>query len=408
MPILRNMVEPRAISYQDIFVKDLSTTNDVNAGTNVTTESGSRLGAAYSCIRILSETVGSLPWDVYRKGSGTVREQVDRVPSWVHSPNPDQTQMEWVEQLVGSLNTTGDGIAQIVRNRDGVPMAFVLWHPNEVNVWRRSSGALVYTFGGKDYRPEDVLHIRAFTWPGEDRGLSPIEWAKQTFGTAIAIDEHGARFFGNGARPGGVLELDTDPGPEGVKRIAKQWQKAHGGVSKSHLPAVLTGGAKYKPITIPNDQAQFLETRKFTRSEIAGIFRVPPHLIGDLERATFSNIEHQGLEFLTYSIRPWLVRIEQRMTMLLPRGQFIKFNPDALLRGDTKSRYEAHAIALQNGIKNLDEVRGDEDLPPLPDGNGRKHYHPLHLGEVGEERPEGTNQNKSPGGGTPQPILPQE
>lgn len=392
MPVLAEALEGRSFSLRR---EDFETARgafevgqDTAAGVRVTQDSGSRLSAAYSCIRFLAEVIGSLPWNVYRREDG-VRLPAPR-PRWMTQPNVDQERPEFIEQLVGSLNITGDAFALITNlDAEGRPLELVPLTPSEVDVDRERSGRMRYAVNGEVMPPHRVLHIPGFQpWPGMLRGLSPIEYCRQTFGLGQATEEYGAGFFARGANPSGVIQVDGDPGDEAIKAMALQWRKAHGGVRRSHLPGVLTHGAEWNPITIPNDHAQFLETRKFSRSEIAGIYRVPPHLIGDLERATFSNIEHQSIEVVVYTLAPWLERLEARFSRLVPRGQFVKFNVGGLLRGDHKTRFEAYALALINGWMNQDEVRALEDLPPIPDGNGQTYYRPLNLHPLGAPLPE--------------------
>lgn len=393
MPMIRNMVESRGISPQDVFGTgaDLDDMGSASvAGVKVNQETGGRVAAAFSCIRILSETVGSFPWAVYRDVAPNEAQRLPG-PRWVRDqPNPDQTRVEFVEQLVGSLNTDGNAYAVMIRDSEQTVQE--LWpQPPEIVVPRydQVSGKRrrVYLVGDREIPEEDVLHVRAFSKAGDLKGISPIEHCARTFGVSIATEEYASNYFANSSRPSGVLQVPGDPGKDALKQMARSWRRAHSGPRNAGIPGVLTHGTEWQQLTIPNNEAQFLESRKFTRSEIAGIYRVPPHLIADLERATFSNIEHQDLAFLKHSIRPWLVRLESRLNLLLPRGQYVKFNADALLRGTTKDRYEAHRTSIETGIHNLDEVRALENLPPLPDGKGQVHYRPVNVAPHGEPNP---------------------
>lgn len=377
MAFLRSLVESRGISPKDIWGKghDWEAAQNI-AGVRVNQDTGSRLAASYACIRVLAESCGSLPWDNFRKRFSDDNQEVkvERVkpPKWMTQPNREtsQTRQELIETALWSLNTDGNFYAGITFDAQTYPYEVFPLDPKSVEPNRNKYGEIVYTIDGKDFPRHQILHVKGLTWPGSLKGVSPIEWCRRTFALGISAEEYGAAFFGNGAHPGSVIELDNDPGEPAVTAMARRWRKAHGGVKKSNLPAVLTHGAQWKQVTIPNDNAQFLETRKFSRSEIAGIFHVPPHMIGDLERATFSNIEHQSVEFVRYSLRPWLERLEGRFNQLLPRGQFVKFNAEGLLRGTTRDRYASYSVAVQNGWMNRNEVRAKEDMPRIEDPIG--------------------------------------
>jgi HK97 family phage portal protein len=223
---------------------------------------------------------------------------------------------------------------------------------------------------------DDVLHIPGLGFNGLV-GFSPIEMAKNAVGMAMATEEYGAKFFANGAQPQGVLE---HPGTvKDPSKLRETWQSTFGGSSNSNKIAVLEEGLKYVPIAISPEQAQFLETRKFQLNEIARIFRIPPHMIGDLEKSSFSNIEQQSLEFVKYTLDPWIIRWEQSLQRSLFTQQekkqyFFKFSVDGLLRGDYKSRMEGFAIARQNGWMSTDDIREFEDMDKLPEGMGGDLY----------------------------------
>ena len=275
----------------------------------------------------------------------------------------------------------GNAYAQIIRNARGEVVALYPLMPNKMTVDRDSNGRLFYLYQrsnedtpslGKDSQvylsPSDVLHIPGLGFDGLV-GYSPIAMAKNAVGLAIATEEYGAKFFANGAAPGGVLE---HPGTiKDPQKIKESWNAAYQGSGNSHRVAVLEEGMKYQPIGISPEQAQFLETRKFQINEIARIFRVPPHMLADLEKSSFSNIEQQSLEFVKYTLDPWVVRWEQSMCRaLLMESEksklFIKFNVDGLLRGDYVSRMSGYATARQNGWMSANDIRELENLDRIP------------------------------------------
>ena len=260
--------------------------------------------------------------------------------------------------------------------------------PNKMTVDRDENGQLYYTYlrsteeahtmegSSVILKPCDVLHIPGLGFDGLV-GYSPIAMAKNAIGMAIACEEFGAKFFANGAAPSGVLE---HPGTiKDPSRVREAWQSQFGGSSNSGKVAVLEEGMKYTPISISPEQAQFLETRKFQINEIARIFRVPPHMVGDLEKSSFSNIEQQSLEFVKYTLDPWIIRWEQSMSRVLfatdeKKEYFISFNLEGLLRGDYQSRMSGYSIARQNGWMSANDIRELENLDRIPAEQGGDLY----------------------------------
>jgi len=273
----------------------------------------------------------------------------------------------------------GNGYAEIQRSADGSLVSIWPLRPDRTTPVRNSRNALVYVSTDEDGQPrrrrsDRVLHLRGLSFDGLV-GYTPVALARESLGMAKATETYGARFFANDSRPGGVLQLDGQLSPDAIDRLKASWEAAHSAVSgNSHRVAVLENGLKWQSIGMPNDDAQWLETRKYTRSEIAGIFRVPAHLINDLEKATFSNIEQQGLEFATLCISPWCVRIEKALNRSLfttaEQGRlFVKFNLGGLVRGDIMSRFSAYATARQNGWMTANEIRELEDMNPAEGGD---------------------------------------
>ena len=290
---------------------------------------------------------------------------------------------------MGHLLLYGNAYAQIIRNGRGEVIGLYPLMPTKMTVDRDSCGNLyyLYTRGSDDapdegkrgqvyLPPEQVLHIPGLGYDGIV-GYSPIAMAKNAVGMAIACEEYGAKFFANDAAPGGVLE---HPGVlKNPEKVRESWNKLFRGSAHSHQIAVLEEGLKYQPIGISPEQAQFLETRKFQLNEIARIFRVPPHMVGDLEKSSFSNIEQQSLEFVKYTLEPWLMRWEQSMARRLfteseKKEYFIRFNVEGLLRGDYQSRMNGYAVARQNGWMSANDIRELENLDRIPAEEGGDLY----------------------------------
>ena len=352
------------------------------SGKTVTERSAIQMTAVYSCVRILAEAIAGLPLHVYRYNSDGGKEKaIDHSLYLIlhDEPNPEMSSFVFRETLMTHLLLWGNAYAQIIRNSKGEVMALYPLMPNKMSVDRDENGQLYYQYlrstdevGGKNetviLKPTDVLHIPGLGFDGLV-GYSPIAMAKNAIGLANATEEYGAKFFANGAAPSGVLE---HPGTiKDPQRVREAWQSQFGGSQHSGTIAVLEEGMKYTPISISPEQAQFLETRKFQINEIARIFRVPPHMVGDLEKSSFSNIEQQSLEFVKYTLDPWVIRWEQSImrTLLTPeekKSYFVKFNLEGLLRGDYQSRMNGYATARQNGWMSANDIRELENLDRIP------------------------------------------
>ena len=325
-------------------------------GKNVNERSAMQMTAVYSCVRILSEAVASLPLHVYKYNSEGGKGEI--IALYPLMPNRMTVDRDDKGQLYYQYNTS----------KDDAPTM---------------KGSMV------NLKPSDVLHIPGLGFDGLV-GYSPIAMAKNAIGMAIACEEYGAKFFANGATPGGILE---DPGTvKDPQRGRDSWTSAFGGSSNFNKVAVLEEGMKYTPISISPEQAQFLETRKFQINEIARIFRVPPHMVGDLEKSSFSNIEQQSLEFVKYTLEPWLVRWEQSIQRTLfsaeeKKQYFTKFNVEGLLRGDYASRMNGYATARQNGWMSANDIRELENMDRIPAEDGGDLYlingNMLPLGNAG-------------------------
>jgi len=350
------------------------------SGKTVNERTAMQTTAVYACVRILSEAVAGLPLHIYRYRTDGGKERIPLHPLYhlLHDePNPEMTSFVFRETLMSHLLLWGNAYAQVVRNGRGQAVALYPLLPSKMDVSRTANGELLYTYyrdadetglnpkgGYVTLRRDEVLHIPGLGFDGLV-GYSPIAMAKNAIGMSLATEEYGASFFANGANPGGVLE---HPGViKDIGRVKESWNSAYQGNGNAHKIAVLEEGMKFQAIGIPPEQAQFLETRKFQINEIARIFRVPPHMVGDLEKSSFSNIEQQSLEFVKYTLDPWVVRWEQNLqqSLILPSEKpslFIKFNVDGLLRGDYQSRMNGYAVGRQNGWMSANDIRELEDM----------------------------------------------
>lgn len=348
--------------------------------------------AVYACVRILAEAVASLPLHVYEYQDDGGKKLVHDHPLYylLHDePNLEMTSFVFRETLMSHLLIWGNAYAQIIRDGAGRVLGLYPLLPDKMEVQRDDKGNIYYVYSRnsdenptfKEYgniklKAEDVLHIPGLGFDGLI-GYSPIAMAKNAVGMTLACEEYGASFFANGANPGGVLEhpgVLKDP-----SKVRESWNSVYRGVSNAHKIAVLEEGMKYQQIGIPPEEAQFLETRKFQINEIARLYRIPPHMVGDLDKSSFSNIEQQSLEFVKYTLDPWVIRWEQSLqrSLLLPgeKGKyFIKLNVDGLLRGDYQSRMNGYAVGRQNGWFSANDIREMENMNPIPDEEGGNLY----------------------------------
>ncbi len=361
------------------------------SGKRVNERSAMQMTAVYACVRILSEAIAGLPLHLYRyTDNGGKEKAIDNSLYFLlhDEPNTEMTSFAFRETLMTHLLLWGNAYAQIIRNGRGEILALYPLMPDRMNVDRDDKGQIYYEYRTSSddapinkqatvkLKPYDVLHISGLGFDGLV-GYSPIAMAKNAIGLAIAAEEYGSKFYANGAAPSGVLEhpgILKDP-----SKVRESWTQTFGGSANSHKVAVLEEGMKYTPISINPSDAQFLETRKFQINEIARIFRIPPHMVGDLEKSSFSNIEQQSLEFVKYTLDPWVSRWEQSLMRSLftpeeKKKYFVKFNVDGLLRGDYQSRMNGYAVGIQNGFMSPNDIRGLENMDLIPEELGGNKY----------------------------------
>ena len=378
--------DPTNRSKMDDFIKgvDLDGALQTASGINVDEENSLKISAVYACVKVISETVASLPLSLLKEETNGDTSKAKQHPLYAvlhDSPNSEMSSFTFREMLMTNILLWGNAYALIRRDRNGHVTELSPLKAQNMMVERNPiTGQLVYKYTTstttKTYTARQVFHIPAFSFDGIV-GVSPITYAREAMGLAMATEEFGARFFGNGARPGGVLE---HPGVvKEPEKLRDSWNKVYQGTKNSHKIAVLEEGMKYHEIGMSPEDSQFLQTRQFQLNEICRIFRVPPHMVGDLSKATFSNIEHQSIDFVVHTIRPWLVRWEQAIqrSCLCEEERtiyFARFKVDGLLRGDFNSRMTGYATARQNGWLSANEIRELEDMNRIPKENGGDDY----------------------------------
>lgn len=356
-----------------------------DSGITVTPETAMRFSTVYSCVKVISEDVGKLPLILYRRRKDGGKDRATDHPLYriMHNrANPWMTAMSFKEMLTGHMCLRGGGYAFINRLSSGAVAELLPIHPDRVTVKQGEDWEVTYEVrrpGGvpETFRRDKIFHPIGQTLDGVN-GLSPIAHQRETVGLGMAAQRFGAKVFTNGAKMGGILTTPAKfKDPKRADELAADFDAKTSG-EKAHSTILLEEDMKWIKVGMTSEDAQYLETRKFQRSEIAGIFRVPPHKIGDLERATFTNIEHQGGEYVADCLLAWFVRWEQALNAsLLTEAEqdkfFFEFLPDALLRGDTQARYESYRSAIESGILSPDEVRGKENYNPREDGLGGKY-----------------------------------
>lgn len=365
------------------------------SGALVTPETAIAVAAVRACVTLLAESVAQLPCELYRR-DGDKRERATDHPLYdlIHNqPNQKDSAFEFNEQRMGHLGLRGNSYSLIDRDGSGYITELIPVNPDKVAVLKGPDGLPYYQLlgeGNKILSMRQVHHVKAFSLDGFV-GLSPIQTNADTIGLTMAVDEHASRVFANGTTLSGVIESPKDgakfPSQQKVDDFLNKFVERHSGLRNAFSVALLQEGMQYKQLAMNNEQAQLLESRKFGISEICRLYKVPPHMIGDLERATNNNIEHQGLQFVIYTLLAWLKRIEGAMMrdLLLPserRDLYIEFNVSGMLRGDQKSRYESYALGRQWGWLSVNDIRRLENLSPVAGGD--IYLTPLNMIQTGK------------------------
>jgi HK97 family phage portal protein len=363
--------ETRAISYQTIFGSGGDLMLTTPAGVTMSQDESMKLGTVYACVRLIADSISTLPMDTFIRRDGT-RTPFRPRPAWLDLPEVGVSRAEHFQQVLVSLLIDGNSFTRILRDDDGVAGLAVL-NPRHVEIRRnRVTRRPEYVYDNRDVIAyEDMIHITELLLPGEMRGRSRIDMVKDTLGLAKALDQFAQLFFGQGSQVGGIIEFPGNLTREQAKDLADSFELAHKGVRRSHRPGVLFGGAKFAKTSAEPNEAQMLESRQFAVEEIARTFRCPPSMIGVTTPGamSYASVEQNGLQFVQHTLRPYIVKVEDAYSRLLPGIAFLKFNVDGLQRGDQASRYAAHSSALVNGWASINDIRRIEDMPPVDGGD---------------------------------------
>jgi len=366
--------EQRAISFQSIWGAGDTLAFTTTAGTNIDENTAMQISAFYSCVLLISDTISTLPMDTF------IRRNGDRVPyrprpEWVMKPDIDLSRTEHFQQVLVSLLIDGNAFIRIYRDNQGNIINLVVLDPLKVEITRDNvTRELTYRYElerGTLVSKNDMIHLTEISRPGYPRGVSRVNELKENLGLASALQEFAARFFGSGANLSGLIEHPAQLTKEQSKDLADSFRGQHKGIRKSHKVGVLSGGAKFVKTEASPDEAQMLESQKFAIEQIARMFRVPPHMIGVTTPGamSYASVEQNNINFVTHTLRPYITKIEEAYSRLLPRDVFLRINVDGLLRGDFATRMQGYSIGSQAGFLSINDIRRFEDLRPVESGD---------------------------------------
>lgn len=371
--MLNNLFEKRAISFQTVWGSGDFVDVQSLSGTVVNADTAMQLNAVFSAVSLISDTISTLPIDAYIRSQGA-RYALRPRPVWVTKPDVDTTKEAFYGSAIVSLLLEGNIFIRVFRNRRGEIVDMKVLNPLDVDVKRNGQGRLIFNIKGepRGLTQDDIVFIPDVVMPGSIRGISRVDALKENFGLASALEKYAARFFGAGTQTSGVLEVPGNLTAEQAKTMQEAFDSRHRGWARAHKTAIITGGAQYKPTNVPNDQAQFLDSRRMAVEDVARAFNIPPHLLGLPGTNTYASVEQNNIAFVTHTLRPIAQKIEGAMTALLSQetgkeAAFVKFSLDGLLRADVNSRTEAYARGLQSGYYKINDIRRFEDLEPIDD-----------------------------------------
>lgn len=356
-----------------------------SSGEKVDPDDALGIDTVFACVNVLSQAIASLPLDLYKISRKKGQETVEKARNHrlftpiKRRPHPEVTSFRWRQFMMVEVLLRGNAVSQILRDADEniIGTYPLLWE--QTTIKRRENGAIVYEYGANKDRvvldASEVLHIRGLSNSGGLVGLSIIESLRESFGLTRAIEKHGGKTFANGAAPSGVLEVPEELSDEAYERLRSSWNARQQGASSSgyRSTAILEGGTKFAGLSMSNEDAQFLETRKYQRSQIASFFSMPPHLVGDFEHATFSNIEEMGRSFVQHTLRPWFENIEQELDLLLTEKEretmYFRHNAEALQRGNFAAMTQGIGTLINSAVMTPNEARSKFEMNAHPDGD---------------------------------------
>lgn len=361
--------EERALSFQTIWGAGDTYALSTKAGTVVTQDTAMRIGTVYACVRLISDSISTLPVGPYRRFQGE-RLPVFPRPMWLDFPELDVTRVDHFQQVLVSLLVDGNAFVRIVRDDEGI-VGLIVLNPYHVTIHRDGLGRIYYRVHDEILNPDQMLHIVDLRKPGQLRGESRIDLLKEQLGLAAALEEFAARFFGNGSTTQGIIEFPGALTKEQAKNLVDGFEQSHKGLRRAHRPGVLSSGAKFVKTGVNPNEAQMLESRQMSVEEIARIFRCPPSMLGVTTPGamSYASVEANQIHFVTHTLRPYIVKLEDAYSKLLPEGQFIKFSVDGLLRGDSQTRSNIYSQGIQAGWLSINDIHRLEDMAAVEGGD---------------------------------------
>lgn len=371
--MLGNLFESRAVSFQTIWGSGDFVDIQSLSGTIVNADTAMELNAVFSAVSLISDTISTLPIDAYIRSQGS-RYALRPRPAWVTKPDVDTTKEAFYGAAIVSLLLEGNIFIRKFRNRRGEIVNMTVLNPVDVDIKRNGLGRVMFNVRGEEkaLTSDEIIFIPDVVRPGSIRGISRVEALKENFGLAVALENYASKFFGSGTHTSGVLEVPGNLTAEQAKMMQEAFDSRHKGWGRAHKTAIISGGAQYKPTNVPNDQAQFLDSRRMAVEDVARAFNVPPHLLGLPGTNTYASVEQNNIAFVTHTLRPIAQKLEGALTAVLSEetGQeaaFVKFSLDGLLRADINSRTEAYTKGLNSGYYKINDIRRFEDLEPIDD-----------------------------------------
>ena len=371
--MLNNLFDKRALSFQTIWGSGDFVEATTQANVRIDSKTSLQINAVFSAVSLISDTIATLPVDAYIRRDGA-RFAFRPRPQWITKPDVDTTKEAFYGAVIVSLLLDGNAFIRLYSNQSGEIVNMTVLNPMDVEIKRNGIGQVMYRVEGEAnlLSTDQIVFIPDLVRPGSIRGVSRVEALKDNFGLAKALENYAARFFGSGTQTSGVLEVPGNLTADQAKNLQEAFDARHKGWNKAHKTAVLSGGAVYKPTNTPNDQAQFLDSRRMAVEDVARAFNIPPHLLGLPGTNTYASVEQNNIAFVTHTLRPIAQKIEGAMTSLLAQetgkeAAFIKFTIDGLLRADVNARTEAYARGLQSGYYKINDIRRFEDLEPIDD-----------------------------------------
>lgn len=387
--MLGNLFEQRAVSFQTVWGSGDFVDIQSNSGTVVNSDTAFQVNAIFSAISLISDTISTLPIDAYINRDGTSRAFRPR-PEWVQRPDVDTTKSAFYGSVIVSLLLEGNAFIRVYTDNNNEIVNMVVLNPLDVEIKRNGLGRVMFNVKGepRSLSSEEVIFIPDVVRPGHIRGVSRVEALKENFGLAIALQNYAARFFGQGTQTSGVLEVPGNLTADQAKTMQEAFDSRHRGWGRAHKTAIITGGASYKPTNVPNDQAQFLDSRRMAVEDVARAFNIPPHLLGLPGTTSYASVEQNNLAWVTHCIRPIAEKIENALSPLMARyagGEraYIAFNLDGLLRADIQARTNAYSTLVQAGVMSVNDVRVREDLTPIDDESANTVRVPLANVNIG-------------------------